>query len=100
MENRNSYLSFAAMKEKENFTPCAMPCTLEQWENQLKPILELIEGVQLKHIHDFKEFPHLVNSYNGVINSFGNVKLRANIYFNRPVLETFNLCKFLRGSNP
>lgn len=85
-------------KEKENFKPCAMRCTPEQWEKQLKPILELIEGVRIVDIEDFNEYHYIVNNYIQEINLFSNANNRTKTSNNRTVLETFNLCKFLKLS--
>lgn len=79
----------------QSFTHCAMRCTPEQWEQQLKPILELIEGVQIERIWHINLYPYIVNNYHGEIKVFSNIASSSTVFFNRTVLETFDLCEFL-----
>jgi hypothetical protein len=86
------------MKDTKNFTPCAMPCTEEQWNKQLKPVLELIEGVEIMDILDFDKYPYVVNNLNSNSFRFSIVDFHSIHWYNRTVLAEFNICKFLQLS--
>jgi hypothetical protein len=46
------------MKEK-----LAMPCTQEQWEQEIKPRIEKIEGVEIKNISTWDSHRFIISNY-------------------------------------
>lgn len=78
------------------FTPCVMPCTKEQWNNILLPILDKIEGAFVVGSM-FTEHHYVTNNYAGVKWLFGETTL-GNIKHPRIFVEEFSLLTFLHLS--
>jgi hypothetical protein len=54
------------MKEK-----LAMPCTKEQWEQEIKPRIEEIKGVRIIDVSDFHRFEFITNEYDEIDYNIG-----------------------------
>ncbi len=73
--------------------PISMRCNQQQWE-EIKPIL-LENGLKIQSIHSFKDYPYLVNNWNGTLSFLGNGNNTFKKLFDRTVFEEWNKKVFL-----
>lgn len=81
------------MKE---FKPTAMPCTEEQWLNEMKPLLDKYKVVYTQLYEDFNEFKFLVNNYcnqNGIVS---NTHTCNSDIYDRTLID-YNPAEFIRS---
>ena len=60
------------MKEK-----LTMPCTEQQWEQEIKPRIEKIQGMNIYYIQDFNRYDYLVNNLCGNFGFIANQRKSA-----------------------
>lgn len=80
------------MKEK-----LAMPCTEQQWEQEIKPRIEKIQGVRITDICNFNNYPFLINNYlnNNDYNAVSNITaLDQHVLDNNRVLIPYDPDRF------